>query len=315
MELYNPTGCFKDRSMAVGVAKAVEFGAPLVALSSAGNAGASCAAYAAQAGLGCVVVVPDGTPPERLVQIQVLGGRVICMQGTTSDAAEMLGMAADRFGWHVLTTAAAINPYQADGTRTLAYELARRWSAPPDWIVCPVGGGGLLVGIASAMIELRDEGLIADVPRMLAVQPSGCAPVVAALRHGGSGHVASWDASTSSVWSLADPVPLDGELAVAAVHATRGAAIDVSDDAIAEMQIAMGWEEGIFAEPAGATAMAGLAAAINVGMVSKGSQVMAIITGAGLKDVRSVGTRLEAPLVIRKGADDVLEAVEKWVGE
>jgi threonine synthase len=299
LEALNPTGTFKDRAMAVGIAKAVEHGVATVALASAGNAGASCAAYAARAGLDCVVLVPEATPPERLVQVRIAGARLVRVEGSTREAAALLDIAKERYGWRLLTTAAPVNPYQAEGIRTIGYELAEQWDAPPDWLVVPVGGGGMLSGTWNALADLAEQGRLPRLPRLLAVQAAGCAPVVDAFARGLAPEaIEPWGRPTSIVASLADPVPFDGRTALAAIRASGGAALALDDEPILAAQRELAATEGLFVEPAAATAFAGLRAALASGLVAAGSRVTLVLSGSGFKDIAAASRGMAEPPTI-----------------
>ena len=297
--------------MAVGISKALEFGAETVAIASAGNAGAACAAYAARAELDCIVLVPEITPRERLIQIQVAGARVICIKGSTREAVALLEMARERFDWHLLTTSAAVNPYQAEGTRSVGYELAEQWAETPDWLVVPVGGGGLLTGIMNAFADLQGFGRIASIPRVLAVQAAGCAPLVRAFDRGASlTAIEPWGEPETIVASLADPVPFDGFTALGAIRRSGGTAIAVDDEAILDAQQHLAKMEGLFVEPAAAATLAGLIRAKENAQIKPGSHVTLVLSGSGFKDLSSAGRRHAPPVTIRPTMEDFLKTFE-----
>src|SRR5690242_1743067 len=177
-ESRNPTGTFKDRAMALAASVARAEDAPGIVCASTGNAGASAAAYGARAGLDVVILVPVGTPPAKLAQAAICGARVVAVRGTYSDAWALAAAVSASAGWLNATTTFTC-PYVVEGTRTVAYEL---WETVgvPDWVAVPIGAGPLLAGIAGGFADLRALGLADRTPRLLALQPAGCAPIVRA---------------------------------------------------------------------------------------------------------------------------------------
>jgi len=255
----NPTGSFKDRNAAVSVSKAVELGARSVAIASDGNAGPAVAAYAAKAKLPCFVFMPTITAPEKVAQAAVFGARVINIEGPglVNDCIDVIEALKEDFEWHHLTTAGPVNPYQLEGPKTIAYEIAIELEKqPPDWIAVPAGGGGLIVALFKAFMELDQLGLLKHMPRFLCVQASGCAPIVEAFRQGTS--VRRWrDPQSSVAIPILVPLPLEGEEVLQALHISQGAAVSITDEEILRAQRLLAEKEGVFASPAGVSAFAG----------------------------------------------------------
>ena len=288
----NPTGSFKDRNAAVSVSKAVELGARSVAIASDGNAGPAVAAYAAKAKLPCFVFMPTITAPEKVAQAAVFGARVINIEGPglVNDCIDVIEALKEDFGWHHLTTAGPVNPYQLEGPKTIAYEIAIELENQfPDWIAAPAGGGGLIVALFKAFMELDQLGLLKHMPRFLCVQASGCAPIVEAFRQGTS--VRRWrDPQSSVAIPILVPLPLEGEEVLQALHISQGAAVSVTDEEILRAQRLLAEKEGVFASPAGVSAFAGAIKARRDGIIKKSDIVLVVVTETGLKELRQLSS-------------------------
>jgi threonine synthase len=305
-ESRNPTGTFKDRCAAVAASVAVECGAPGLVCASTGNAGASTAAYAARAGLPAVILIPAGTPPSKLAQARIYGARVVAVDGNYSDAWNLARMAADTLGY-VNTTTTFVSPYSAEGSRPVAYELHEQLTEVPDWIVVPIGAGALLVGIHEAYQDLLAAGLVDRTPRMLAVQPEGCAPIVRAFLTGAE-KVTEWGEPDTRVGSLADPLTgyaREGDLTLAAMRASNGGGVAVPDAATMAAVRALGSRAGVFAEPGGAIGVAAVEQAVAEGVVAPDATVVCCVTGSGLKDPFAAVPDGDIPLLA--GPDELMQ--------
>lgn len=313
----NPTGTFKDRCMSVAVTKVLYLGGKGVVLGSAGNAGSSAAAYSAKAGLACYVFVPATTPSERVIQTIMYGGKVILVKGTVNDCIDLIASIQDRYGWHNVTTAGCYNPYQTEGPKTIGYEIARDmgWQVP-DWIFAPVGGGGLLASIWKAYGELCDLGVVKGLPKMVGVQAAGCAPLVRAFQKAADPRdIETWGEPCTIAAAIGDPYPLDGEMALKAIYSSGGCAVNVSHEEIIRSQRLLAEREGIFAEPASSTTIAALVRLVQEGRISKGTRVVCLASGTGLKDVRLAGQGLKAPPAIDRKGKGLEEALKVYQDE
>jgi len=285
----NPTGSFKDRPMTVGASKAVELGYKTVVSASSGNAAASLSAYAARAGLACIAFVPESASAGKLAQLTMYGATVVKVRGSESGedpTVKMLLETCDRYNWYPCPSFGPMNPYQAEGPKTMAYEIAEglHWKIP-DWVFVPVGAGGALAGNWRGFKDFLHLDFIATEPRMVAVQPTGCAPVVRAYEDGVDAmKIGRWERPKSVAAGLLDPFPWDGDLALHAIRDSEGTAVAVSDEEVLEAQRLLAKREGIFAEPSGAASLAGLIALIKRGRVESSETVVVEITGGGLKD-------------------------------
>jgi threonine synthase len=252
----NPTGSFKDRGMSVAVTRAIEDGVHSLVCASTGNTAASCAAYAARAGLEAVIVVAArGAAGPKLAQVRAVGGRIVEVDGTFSDAyahAEELG-AQD--GWVLVNST---NPHRIEGQKTAAFEIVEALGGPPDVLTLPYGGGGNTKAYARGFAESG------TLPRFHPVQVADRATTIA------------------SAIRIVEPIHrADVERAVAD---SGGAVLTVDDADIVRAQQTLGHEEGVFCEPASAAGIAGL----ERGSAKPGERVVCVVTGHGLKDAGAV---------------------------
>jgi threonine synthase len=302
-EARNPTGSFKDRMLAVGIARARELSHHTVAVQSSGNVGASAAAYAAAAGLSAKIFVPRTVPQGKLVQIAMYGADLVRVDHPSpAFIFELLLWASQELGWYIVSTTARYNPFVLEGAKTIVYELAEQTSfVLPDWLIAPVGGGGNLGLLWRALLELRALGLVQRLPRLAGVQAAGCAPFVAAVREGRSVQQAgtqAWPQIDTVAGAIADDLVFDAHVALPAIRDSGGTAVAVPDQETLEMQRALAADEGLFVEPASAVALAGLRRLRQEGTIEEGASVCCLLTGNGLKDVATAAASLpDVPLV------------------
>lgn len=281
-----PTGSFKDRPLAIAASVGRAIGASGLVCASTGNAAASTAAYAARAGLPSVAIVPRGTPRGKLAAPLACGTRVIEVDGNYSDALAAAEVAARQLDW-LNTTTTYVCPYTVEGLRSVAYELCDQMDGEvPDWISIPVGSGPLLTGVLEGYDDLLAWGRVDRLPRMLCVQPAGCAPIVRALDEGGA-PVVAWEGPDTVASGLADPLvgyPDEGDITVASTLRSGGAGAAVPDPDIRSWVRELAAVDGLFEEPSSAIAVAGIAAARAAGTIAPGESAVACLTGIGLKD-------------------------------
>lgn len=299
----NPSGSTKDRASLLVVAKAREYGFGTVATASTGNAAAALACLGAAAGLATVVFVPAGAPPAKLVQIAAFGARVVPVDGSYDDAYELCVAACEAFSWYDRSTAR--NPFTIEGKKTAALEIARDLTPEaPDVVVVPTGDGVIVAGVAKGFADLVAGGLLRRAPRLIAVQPEGSGAIVRALRARAE-RVATWPGAASVADSLVVATPRNGPLALRAVRDSGGAGVLVSDDAILDAQALLARSAGVFAEPAGAAALAGLLAARDEGLAAADERIVLLVTGTGLKDVAAAARRAVVPAAVAPSLDAV----------
>ena len=291
-ETRNPTGSFKDRMLAVGVARAIELGKGTIAVQSSGNVGAAAAAFAARAGLAAKIFVPRTAPAEKVLQAQMYGADVFRVDhDSPADIFDLLLWACGEFGWYLVSTAAMYNPFTLEGAKTIAYEIAEQTAFDlPDWMIVPVGGGGNIGSLWRGFVELRSLGLVKRLPRIVGVQAAGCAPFVDALRLGRTPREAlttKWENIETVAGAIADDVVFDAHIALPAVRESGGTAVAVDDGESLAMERTLASTEGIFVEPAAATTLAALKALAGDGRIAGRDRVLCLLTGHGLKDPAS----------------------------
>lgn len=281
-EAPNPTQSFKARGLALAVNGALAFGRDAIALPSAGNAGSAAAAYAAAAGLRCRITVPEDTPEVFMLEQRGFGAEVRTVPGTISDAGAALAAWAPAPEWWNVATFR--EPFRLEGKKTLGYEIAEQcgWRLP-EVILYPAGGGTGLVGMWRAFRELEALGWCEGaMPRLIAVQPDGCAPVVRAC-DAGAATVAAWKGARTVALGLRVPAPFAGTLILSAVRESGGTAVAVSEEELLDGMSALAAESGCFACPEGGATLAALRRLRASGEVKAKERVVIYNTGSGLK--------------------------------
>jgi len=309
-ETANPTGSFKDRQVSVGISHAIEIGADTVTVVSSGNVACAASAYAARAGLRAVLLMHGQAAPDKVAMAGAYGGRAIQVDSPSAAAVFDLCLeACSTFGWYHLSTAGIYNPFNVEGAKTIAYELyAALGRDLPDWIVAPVGGGGLLGGIWRGFTDLERARLIDRVPRLAGVQARGCAPLKLALDEGWSFQESlahPWPNPKTVAGGIADDVLFDGHTVLAAIRQTNGVAIVVDDFAILEAQRRLAESEGILCEPTSAVVIA----ALDELVLDPGARVCAVVTGTGFKDISALRAGMTPPTRIGLSLDALAKRV------
>jgi len=308
-ESSNPTASFKDRASAVVVARAREIGAEIVVTASSGNAGAALAGMAAAVEQRSIILVPRTAPQAKIAQLLVFGAEVILVDGTYDDAFDLSLAASRLYGWYCRNT--GYNPFTLEGKKTAAYEIWEQlsadrfsWDTQPLTVFVSVGDGNIIAGIHKGFRELVQLGWLRNMPRLLGVQAEGSAAVANAYRLGVE-TITAVKADTIAD-SISVGLPRDGLRALRAATQTGGAYLTVSDAMILEAIADLG-RMGIFAEPAGAAAYAGMVAAAGSGLVGADDAVVVVNTGSGLKDIHSAMQAVgQAPIIAPN-----LQALEK----
>jgi threonine synthase len=277
-----PTASFKARGAAVGVSRAKELGITAFAMPTNGNAGGAWSAYAARAGMKAHIVMPRSAPHVNRLETVMTGADVRLVDGLISDAGKIVARAVARGG--VFDASTLKEPYRIEGKKTMGFELAEQfgWTVP-DVIVYPTGGGVGLIGIDKALRELHALGLIdARMPRMVAVQSTGCAPIVRAFDAGAKESV-FWENAQTVAFGITVPKPLGDAIVLDSLYATKGTAIAVDDDAILAGQREISSADGVFVCPEGGATLAAAIALRKRGWIRAGERVLLINTGSGLK--------------------------------
>lgn len=316
-ESRNPTASFKDRASAIVVARAQEIKAEVVVTASTGNAGAALAGMSAAVGQKAIIFAPKSAPQAKVAQLLIFGAKVILVDGTYDDAFDLTIKAAQEFGWYCRNT--GYNPFTAEGKKTAAFEIWEWWSTahqewhkqigeeadhPPLTVFVSVGDGNIISGLHKGFKDLIELGWMPRLPRLIGVQAEGSAAIANAF-HANTETIAPVSAKTIAD-SISVDLPRDGVRAVRAARQTNGTYVTVSDDEILKAMAELG-RLGVFAEPAGATAYAGLARAAAQGLVGSEDPILVLNTGSGLKDVRAAMQAVpEAPII-----EPTLDAIRK----
>lgn len=298
---------FKDRASSVGVSRALQEGFAEIACASTGNAASSLAHCAAAAGLRANIFVSARIPEGKLAQLLAYGARVFKVMGTYDEAYRLCQQACERFGWY--NRNAAVNPYLVEGKKTGGLEIAEQCADdPPDWISASVGDGCSVAGVAKGIRQMRETGVIDWTARMLGVQADGVAPIAAAFESGQLDRNGSGDTYADSINC---PVPRNWRKAVNYVRESGGTYITVADDEIRRAVRETGRLTGIFAEPAAATAIAGIARARQQGIIAANADVVAVISGNGLKDISGAMSAVGEPNVVSPNFGEIERIVAR----
>lgn len=295
----NPTASFKDRASSVVVARARQIGAEVVVTASTGNAGAALAGMAAAIGHKAVIFAPKTAPQAKIAQLLIFGAQVILVDGNYDQAFDLTIEASNEFGWYCRNT--GYNPFTAEGKKTAAFEI---WEnvirslgngQRPLSVFVSVGDGNIISGLHKGFKDLQAVGWLEQMPRLFGIQSEGSAAVANAFAAGTE--EIKPVAATTIADSISVDLPRDGVRAVRAARETNGAYLTVKDEEIIKAIAELG-KVGIFAEPAGATAYAGLLKALKEGVVGADDPILVLNTGNGLKDIRAALQALqEAPVI------------------
>jgi threonine synthase len=305
-EGMNPTGSFKDRGMTVGVSMARQLGMVSVACASTGNTSASLAAYAAKAGIPCVVLLPAGKVAlGKVAQALMHGARVISIRGNFDRALEMVHELCISHGLYLLNS---VNPYRLEGQKTIGFEAVDQLGSLPDRIVLPVGNAGNISAIYKGFQELEALGFIDRLPMMTGIQAAGSQPVVRAIEQS-LDELIPEPAPETVATAIRIGAPVNAEKALVAIRATGGTAAAVTDDEILCMQRDLARMEGIGVEPASAASVAGIRKLAEEGLIDRDERIVCVVTGHLLKDPETVVRQCEPPLEIDADLHSLLTAL------
>ena len=277
-----PTGSFKARGLTLAVSMAKELGLEHLAMPTNGNAGAAMAAYAMRGGLRSTVFCPEDTPDVNVREIALQGGEVYRVNGLINDCGKIVGEGKEAVGWFDLSTLK--EPYRIEGKKTMGLELAEQlgWELP-DAIFYPTGGGTGMIGMWKAFAELEAIGWIgAKRPKMIAVQASGCAPIVKAFEDG-SEHADLWEGAHTVAAGIRVPVAVGDFLILRAVRESGGFAIAVDDEAIMAARDRVARETGLLLCPEGAATFTAYEQALADGRIAAGDRCVLYNCATGLK--------------------------------
>jgi threonine synthase len=308
----HPTLSFKDRVVAVALSKSVEFGFRTVACASTGNLANSVAAQAASAGLDCYVFVPADLEPAKVLGTSVFGARVVAVEGVYDEVNRLCSEVADRYGWAFANI--NLRPFYAEGSKTMAYEIAEQlgWRAPAH-VVVPMAGGSLITKVAKGLKELAALGLVPDSrTKVHGAQAAGCAPITTALKAGGE--VFRPTRPRTIARSLAIGNPADGLYAIQTMRDSGGWGEDATDDEIVEAIALLAETEGVFAETAGGVTVAVARKLAAQGRIAADEPTVLCVTGNGLKTLDAVAGRVAAPSRIHPRLADFDALVARATG-
>ncbi len=277
-ETRSPTNSYRDRAASLLMSNAVDLGCEAMVSASNGNMGASLAAYSAKAGLICHVIVPKVVDVGKLAQMLAYDAVIEEFGDIVDDSIRKAIAVAKETNWYQAT--AELNPLVVEAQKTISYEIYEQFGVP-HWVLVPMGSGGTIYSLWKGFKELKQLGITNTLPRMVGVQPEGCAPIASSLNSINTEHKIC-NPSTRALAILVGE-PLQSELAVKAITESNGLALTVSDQEIltAELQIAK--LEGVFAEPASSSTVAALQKLVKDSKMSSEDSVVCLITGSGLK--------------------------------
>jgi threonine synthase len=308
-----PTASLKDRASAMAIVKAREAGAEVITTASTGNAAAALSGLCASMDQRNVIFVPASAPQAKIAQLLAYGSTVALVDGTYTDAFELCMEASAHYGWYNRNT--GYNPYMTEGKKTAGLEILEDlgWE-PPDAVFVSVGDGSIIGGVHKAMKDALALGWIDRSPRIFGVQSAGSDFLVQAFEADEDVLTKPAISADTVADSISADLPRDRVKAMAAVVDTGGRYIRVSDDEILAAVPLLARGSGVFAEPAGAAAHAGLIAAVDQGFVGKGDRVVVLSTGSGLKDIASamkaVAMAKTEPMRIAPSLSALREALE-----
>jgi len=272
MEGANPTGSFKDRGMVMAVAKAVEEGSKTVICASTGNTSAAAAAYAARAGIRCIIVIPEGKIAlGKMAQAMMYGAEIISIKGNFDQALQMVRNISEE---EPITLVNSVNPFRLEGQKTAAFEVCDQLGFAPDILAIPVGNAGNISAYWKGFKEYANKKGM-GLPRMYGFEAAGAAALV---------HNRVFENPETIATAIRIGNPASWDLAVNAVKESNGLFDEVSDEEILIAYKKLAAAEGIFAEPASSASIAGIYKSLQKGKIEKGAKIVAVLTGNGLKD-------------------------------
>jgi threonine synthase len=311
LDFLNPTSSFKDRQISMGISKAVELNKNSVITMSSGNVGASVAAYSARAGLENIILIPSMAPESKILQIKQYGGNVFKINSdSTHVISQIVQKASVEFDMANLISSAIHNPFIIKGAKTITYEIAIQSRVNnfgfPDAIIIPVGGAGLLSSVFEGFKELYNLDIIDNIPRLIGVQPEGCAPFVKAIENNLTPEYLfnnPWKKINTISTALADDIPLDCYTGIPAIKNSGGTAIAISDEETLAAGKQLSILEGIFAEPSSSITIAAITKLLKKGLIQTDENIYCLITGSGFKDIKSIEPTLPKSINVEKDFD------------
>lgn len=304
-EGLNPTGSFKDRGMVMAVAKAVEEGSTTIMCASTGNTSAAAAAYAARAGLHCIVLIPNNNIAlGKLAQAMIYGAKVIAIEGNFDRALEIVREITAK---HPITLVNSVNPYRIEGQKTAAFEICDQLGEAPDVLAIPVGNAGNITAYWKGFKEYKELGKSGKLPKMVGFEAEGAMAIV-------KGEPIREPETVATAIRIGNPASWKG--AVNAAEESQGQINFVTDEEILDAYRQIAAKEGVFAEPASAASVAGVLKLHREGYFKGGETVVCVLTGNGLKDPNNaIDAVTSEPLVVPDTEEAVMEAIRKSEGD
>ncbi|MGG5252684.1 threonine synthase [Neobacillus sp. SM06] len=304
VEGANPTGSFKDRGMVMAVAKAAEEGSNTVICASTGNTSASAAAYAARAGLNCIIVIPNGKIAlGKLAQAMMYGAEIISIDGNFDQALKMVRKISEE---EPVTLVNSVNPFRLEGQKTAAFEVCDQLGDAPDILAIPVGNAGNISAYWKGFKEYAQK-KGTGLPKMYGFEASGAAALV---------HNRVFENPETIATAIRIGNPASWSLAVNAVNESEGLFDEVSDEEILAAYKKLASEEGVFAEPASCASLAGVFKSLQKGKIAKGTRIVAVLTGNGLKDPdTAISTSLIKPVQLPNDEEAVAKHIRGVVSQ
>lgn len=300
----NPTFSFKDRASAIVSAYAKEKGYETIVAASTGNAGSSLAGLCASQNQKAIIMVPEAAPLAKLTQIIMYGATIVPVKGTYDDAFDLSIKATEEFGWYNRNT--AFNPLTIEGKKTVSFEIFDQLSETlPDRIFVPVGDGVIISGVYKGFEDLLNLKLIDKIPTIVAVQSEGSDNLTRNINNKNF----KIKPSNTIADSISVDIPRNFYMAKQFIQKYKGEFLTVSDDAILEASVVLSRNTGIFAEPAAATAFAGLLSYSQQNKLDKDSKNVVLLTGSGLKDLKSVQKLLNIPEAIKPSIENLKKLI------
>lgn len=304
----NPTASFKDRASAVGVAKAIELDKKVICAASTGNAASSVSGFAACMGIENYIFVPSNAPEAKVTQLLIYGSHVILVDGDYDAAFDFCLKAVEHFGWY--NRSCAINPYLVEGKKTAAFEICEQLDFKvPDKIIMSVGDGCSISSVWKGFKEFYDLGIIDKLPQMVSVQAEGSNPVNRAFRK--SSRSFDYETPNTIADSISVGIPRNGCKALNALSESKGIVVDVSDEEILQAMTTLARYSGVFGEPAGVTGFAGLQKMVSEGLINKDETAALIVSGNGLKDVKSAMKAVQRPEKVKPNLEELIKYINR----
>ncbi len=301
-EGLNPTGSFKDRGMTLAISKAKEEGSKAVACASTGNTSASAAAYAAQAGLKCIVLIPEGRIAQgKLAQAMIHQALVIAVQGNFDEALDLVREITARYP---VTLVNSLNPFRIEGQKTAAFEICDALGKAPEFHAIPVGNAGNITAYWKGYQEYKKAGKSQVLPRMLGFQAAGAAPIV-------EKKIIPHPETIATAIRIGNPA--SWKSAEAARDESKGLIEAVTDEEILSAYKLLAAKDGIFVEAASAASVAGILKLHRKGYFkNKTGRIVCTLTGHGLKDPDLATKNIGHPVSVKAEMDAILKHIEKW---